>query len=161
MKFVRAFLFIALAILPASAQEFKTVRDGVEYAQFARPIKSSEKETARTTTVSALRLDLKKTRLDAVHALDAAIGVETTSSIARRHNAFAAINAGFFRLDRSIFNGEATGILQIDNMILSEPFSNRIALFIENKQRESNIAFRHFTLNYIVRFYSARVNELI
>src|SRR4028118_920271 len=119
MKFVRAFLFIALAILPASAQEFKTVRDGVEYAQFARPIKSSEKETAQNATVNALRLDLKKARLDVVHALDAAIGVETTSSISRRHDAFAAINAGFFRLDRSIFNGEAAGVLKIDHKLLS------------------------------------------
>lgn len=161
MKSIRAFLFIALAILPASAQDFKSVRDGVEHAQFARQIKTSEKETLKTATVNALRLDLKKARLDVVHALDAAIGVETTSSIARRHNAFAAINAGFFRLDRSIFNGESTGVLQIDKGILSEPFPDRIALFIENKQNESTIAFGHLTLDYIVRFYSPRANELI
>jgi exopolysaccharide biosynthesis protein len=150
MKFVRAFLFIALAILPASAQDFKTVRDGVEYAQFARSIKSSEKGTVQTATVSALRLDLKKTRLDVVHALDAAIGVETTSSIARRYSAFAAINAGFFRLDRSIFNGEATGVLQIDGKLLSESYSNRIAFLISNRGNETIIDFAHFDINDLV-----------
>jgi len=147
MKFVRAFLFIALAILPASAQEFKTVRDGVEYVQFARKIKTSEKETVQTATVNALRLDLKKTRLDIVHALDAAIGVETTSSISRRHGAFAAINAGFFRLDRSIFNGEAAGVLKIDHKLLSESYANRIAFFISNRGNQTAIAFAHLEIN--------------
>jgi exopolysaccharide biosynthesis protein len=147
MKFIRAFLFIALAILPASSQEFKTVRDGVEYAQFAGKIKPSEKETARTATVNALRLDLKKARLDVVHALDAAIGVETTSSISRRHGAFAAINAGFFRLDRSIFNGEAAGVLKIDHKLLSESFANRIAFFISNRENQTAIAFAHLEIN--------------
>jgi exopolysaccharide biosynthesis protein len=147
MRFIRAFLFIALAILPASAQEFKTVREGVEYAQFSRQIKPSEKETARTATINALRLDLKKARLDVVHALDAAIGVETTSSIARRYGAFAAINAGFFRLDRSIFNGEAAGVLMIDHKLLSESFANRIAFFISNRGNQTAIAFAHLEIN--------------
>jgi exopolysaccharide biosynthesis protein len=133
--------------LPASAQEFKTVRDGVEYAQFARPIKSSEKETTQIATVNVLRLDLKKARLDVVHALDAAIGVETTSSISRRHGAFAAINAGFFRLDRSIFNGEAAGVLKIDHKLLSESFANRIAFFISNRGNQTAIAFAHLEIN--------------
>jgi hypothetical protein len=31
-----------------------------------------------------------------------------------RHGAAAAINAGFFRLDNSVFAGDAAGILMID-----------------------------------------------
>jgi exopolysaccharide biosynthesis protein len=151
MKFIRAFLFIALAVLPASAQEFKTVRDGVEYAQFAGKVKSAEKEIVQTATVNALRLDLKKVRLDVVHALDAAIGVETTSSISRRHGAFAAINAGFFRLDRSIFNGEAAGVLKIDHKLLSESYANRIAFFISNQGNQTAIAFAHLEINDSVK----------
>lgn len=164
MKFVRAFLFIALAISSASAQEFKTVRDGVEYAQFARPIKSSEKETSQTSTVNALRLDLKKARLDVVHAMDAAIGLERTNSIAARHNAFAAINAGFFRIDNSIFRGDAVGVLKINGKVLSESFPDRIALLIANKSAQTEINFAHLNLSYCFSIsngtcYPASVNR--
>ncbi|MDQ4121609.1 MAG: phosphodiester glycosidase family protein [Acidobacteriota bacterium] len=152
MKFVRAFFFIAMAVLPVLAQEFKTVRNGIEYAQFARKIESSEKVIPQAATVNALKIDLKKARLDVVHALDAAIGVEKTNSIAARHNAFAAINAGFFRLDRSIFNGEANGILQIDRELLSESFGNRIALGIINGNDKTEINFGHLRASSIVGF---------
>ena len=144
--------FILLAIFPTSAQEFRKVRDGIEAAQFVRPIKVGEKEKSQAT-VNALRLDLTKVRLDVVHALDAAIGVETTSSIAARHGAIAAINAGFFRLDKSIFAGDAAGVLKIDNEILSEPFANRIALFISNKPNKTEIDFNHLDFNISVRFH--------
>ena len=82
--------------------------------------------------MNLLRLDLTKVRLDVVHAMDAAIGTETVSSIATRHGAFAAINAGFFRLDKSIFAGEDAGVLAINNELLSESYSGRVALIIKN-----------------------------
>jgi exopolysaccharide biosynthesis protein len=93
--------------------------------------------------MNLLRLDLTKVRLDVVHALDAAIGLERTSSIAARHGALAAINAGFFRLDTSIFAGDAVGVLKINYKIWSEPTNNRIALFIENSDRETKVTFNH------------------
>src|SRR3982751_3959940 len=80
-----------------TAQEFKSVHDGVEYAELAREI------SGQPVKMNLLRLDLTKVRIDVHHAMDAAIGTEKTSSIASRHNAVAAINAGFFRLDTSIF----------------------------------------------------------
>src|SRR5690606_35800049 len=88
------------------AQEFKTVHPGVEYAEVTRKL------GGQPVKINLLRLDLKKVRLDVRHALDSAIGTEKTSSIAIRHNAVAAINAGFFRFDTSIFAGDAAGILQ-------------------------------------------------
>ncbi|MEZ5423141.1 MAG: hypothetical protein R2682_08620 [Pyrinomonadaceae bacterium] len=87
-----------------------------------------------------LRLDLRKVRLDVVHAMDSSIGTEKTSSLARRHNAVAAINAGFFRLDNSIFAGEDTGILVIDRKFLSDPFAGRSALIILNTTKYSDVA---------------------
>lgn len=148
MNFIRAFFFIVLAVLPALAQEFKTIRDGVEYAQFARQIKTAEKETAQTATVNALRLDLKKARLDVVHAMDAAIGLEKTSSIAARHGALAAINAGFFRIDNSIFRGDAVSVLKVNGKLLSESYPDRIALLITNKPNQTDINFAHLNLSY-------------
>jgi exopolysaccharide biosynthesis protein len=134
--------------LPASAQEFKTVRNGVEYAEFSRPIKPAEKETAQTASVRALRIDLKKARLDVVHAMDAAIGLEKTSSIAARHGALAAVNAGFFRIDNSIFRGDAVSVLKVNGKLLSESYPDRIALLIANKANQTNISFAHLNLSY-------------
>ena len=76
-------IFLCLAI---NAQEFKTIQDGIEYAEIERVIDKLP------VKINLLRLDLTKVRLDVVHAFDAAIGVEKTSSIAARHGAFAAIN---------------------------------------------------------------------
>ena len=124
-------IFLCFSI---SAQEFKVIQDGIEYAELTREI---DKTPVR---MNLLRLDLTKVRLDVVHALDSAIGTETTSSMAKRHGAIAAINAGFFRLDKSIFAGDAAGVLQIDGKLLSESQNNRTALLISNDSDLTRIA---------------------
>ncbi|HEX8369090.1 MAG TPA: phosphodiester glycosidase family protein, partial [Pyrinomonadaceae bacterium] len=91
--------------------------------------------------VNLLKLDLTKVRLDVAHAMDAAIGLEKTSSIAARYGALAAINAGFFRLDNSIFRGDATGVLVIDGKLFSESYESRTALAISNQAARTEIAF--------------------
>jgi len=115
-----------ILVLSSPAQDFKTVRDGIEYAELTRTIDN------QPVRMNLLRLDLTKVRLDVVHAMDAAIGTETTSSIAKRKGAIAAINAGFFRLDTSAFAGDPAGIFQIDGKLLSEANNGRIALLINN-----------------------------
>ncbi len=115
------------------AQDFTTVHDGIEYAELTRNIGNDP------VKINLLRLDLKKVRLDVHHAMDAAIGTEKTSSIATRHGAVAAINAGFFRLDNSIFAGDAAGILMIDGKLLSESNSDRTALRISNERNETAV----------------------
>jgi exopolysaccharide biosynthesis protein len=135
------FLFVSI-----NAQDFKVVRDGVEYAELERMI------AEKPVRMNLLRLDLRKVRLDVEHAMDAAIGLEKTSSIATRHGAFAAINAGFFRLDTSIFAGDAVGILQINGKLLSESYSNRIALGINNKSNKTNVVFGRLNTRVWVSF---------
>jgi exopolysaccharide biosynthesis protein len=108
------------------AQEFKPVHDGIEYAEVTRTI------DGQPVRMNLLRLDLTKVRLDVVHAGEGVIGTETVSSIAVRHRAVAAINAGFFRLDTSAFAGDPAGIFQIDGKLLSESNQGRIALLIDN-----------------------------
>jgi exopolysaccharide biosynthesis protein len=129
MQSRNAFLvFFVLCVLCGFnySQDFKTVRNGVEYAEVTRTIDN------QPVRMNLLRLDLKKVRLDVVHALDAAIGTETVSSMAVQHHAFAAINAGFFRLDTSAYAGDPAGIFQIDGKLFSEANSGRIALLIDN-----------------------------
>jgi len=110
----------------SNAQTFTQLHPGVEYAQV------DHKLGADPVKINLLRLDLTKVRLDVHHALDKAIGLETTSSIAKRKGAVAAINAGFFRLDKSSWAGENVGLLHIDYRLVSEPSQNRTSLLISN-----------------------------
>ncbi|MEP6902686.1 MAG: phosphodiester glycosidase family protein [Actinomycetota bacterium] len=140
---IGAYLWLIFLFVSAGAQDFKTVQDGIEYAEIEREIDKLP------VKMNLLRLDLTKVRLDVVHAMDAAIGTETTSSIATRHGALAAINAGFFRLDNSIFAGDAAGVLMIDGNLLSESVNNRIALGIINGKDKTEVNFGHLELNYL------------
>lgn len=110
----------------AVSQDYKSVHDGVEYAELTREI------SGKQVKMNLLRLDLKKVRLDVQHAMDRAIGTETTSSIAKRHGAVAAINAGFFRLDKSDWAGDSVGFVVIDGDLISESINSRIALIIDD-----------------------------
>ncbi len=142
------FLFsLLLFIYPAekiSAQEYKQITAGVEHAKFVRKIKDEP------VVINLLRLDLTKVRLDVVHAMDAAIGTETVSSIASRHDAIAAINAGFFRLDKSIYAGDAAGVLMIDGNLLSESYGNRVALTINNFSDKTEVFINRLSLSQTV-----------
>jgi len=122
------FTLCALCVLcgKTPAQDFKQLHPGVEYAQVEHKLGNDP------VKINLLRLDRTKIRLDVVHAGDSAIGVETTSSIAKRRNAVAAINSGFFRLDKSAYLGDASGVLMIDRILFSESLNDRTALFISD-----------------------------
>jgi exopolysaccharide biosynthesis protein len=141
---------VCVSAVNLSAQDFKNVRDGVEYAELTRTI------DGQPVRMNLLRLDLKKVRLDVVHALDMAIGTETVSSMAKRHGAFAAINGGFFRLDNSIWAGDPAGTLQIDGKLLSESINNRVGLAIWNDLDSTSVALGHLNLNYTVAMSQRR-----
>lgn len=139
--FITAHLCLIFLCFSISAQDFKTVKDGIEYAEMTREIDN------QSVKMNLLRLDLSKVRLDVVHALDEAIGLETVSSMATRHGAIAAINGGFFRLDKSIFAGGAAGVLMIDGKLISEPRGNRTAILIINNPKQTEIAFRQLNFS--------------
>jgi exopolysaccharide biosynthesis protein len=142
-KFLLIVIFLFLLSFGISAQEFTTIANGIEYAKFTRKIKDEP------INVNLLRLDLTKVRLDVVHALDSGVGLETTSSIATRHNAIAAINAGFFKMT-GVYQGDPSGVLQIDGKLLSESYGNRIAMFISNNADKTDINFAHLDIEHSV-----------
>ena len=144
MKKIFAILFILSISVNLFSQDFKPIRDGIEYAEMMR---GTEKEPIR---LNLLRLDLTKVRLDVVHALDAAIGLEKTSSIASRYGAIAAINAGFFKMD-GLYKGDGAGLLKIDSVIYSESFAGRVALMIDNKIDKTDVAIERANVNYSVK----------
>lgn len=140
-------LFFSLCVLcgETAAQDFKKVHDGVEHAEVDHKIGTDP------VKINLLRLDLTKVRLDVHHAMDAAIGTEKTSSIATRHGAVAAINAGFFRLDTSIFAGDGAGLLIIDGEILSDPTNDRIVAGFSNGPRSTEVEFGRSELTRTVQ----------
>lgn len=135
------YLWTIFLCLPISAQDFRAVQDGIEYAEIKRTIDK------KPVKINLLRLDLTKVRLDVVHALDSAIGTETTSSMAMRYGAFAAINAGFFRLDKSIFAGDTTGVLAINNELYSESYGGRVALMIDNNLDRTQVSIERANIS--------------
>jgi hypothetical protein len=139
-------LFILFIPVISFAQNFKTLGNGIEYAEATREI---DKVPVR---MNLLRLDLTKVRIDVMHAGDKAIGVETTSSIATRHKAFAAINAGFFRLDNSAFAGDSVGIFQVDRTILSESQNDRVALGLVNGRDRTDVVIGHIRTSSVLGF---------
>lgn len=150
-----AVIFFSCGTFTASAQDFRTVHDGVEYTELNREIGGVN------VRMNLLKLDLSKVRIDVRHALDKAVGVETTSSIALRHGAVAAINAGFFRLDKSSFGGDDVGFLLIDKQLWSEPAMNRTALAISNGKRSTEVIFGRWNFAGYLRWRShARPNLL-
>ncbi|MBD1208767.1 MAG: phosphodiester glycosidase family protein [Ignavibacteria bacterium] len=134
--------FCVLSSYTLRAQDFRILSDGVEYAQLTRQVRSYDTTAPLPCVVNLLRIDGTKAALQLVHSMDAAIGVETTSSLAKRYNALAATNAGFFRIG-SIFAGDAAGVLQIDGKLLSEPHKERVACGIINRDDKSDLVFGH------------------
>ena len=144
-------LCLCVSAVQVLSQDFTTVQNGVEYAQVEHRLGSEP------VKINLLRLDLKKVRLDVHHALDKAIGLETTSSIAQRKDAIAAINAGFFRLDKTEFAGDAAGILVVDGNVWSESHEDRIAIHIRNDDTRTEVRFDHLRHETSLSYSSGRV----
>ena len=138
-------LFLACAISftlfgsAITAQEFKTVKPGVEHLRVDR------KQGADVWVINLLRIDLEKADIQVVRAMDEAVGLETTSSLIKRYGAVAAINGGYFRTTGT-YRGDSAGVLQVDHKILSEPYGNRAAIgFIRRKGDQTEVVFGHLS----------------
>ncbi len=155
-RLLKSLTFLSLwLLLPGSdsnAQNFLPICEGIEHAEITRKIDGVD------VKLNLLRLDPQKIRLDVIHAMDTVNGTETLSSIAKRHGAIAAINAGFFRLDRSIFAGTPSGILMIDGKLLSMSHSGRAAVAIVNDSRKTDIAFAHVDTEVSLKFSNKKIS---
>src|SRR5437762_12806795 len=103
---------------PSSEQKSEIIAPGVEHLQIVRGVKS-DKEATGPWFINILRIDLAQARLQMVHALDEAVGLETVSSMATRYGALAAINSGFFRTTGT-YRGDSVGVDVLNGRILSE-----------------------------------------
>ncbi len=90
--------------------------------------------------IHVIEADPNQTRVQVAHAYDAAIGLETTSGLARRRGAIAAINGGYY-LRTGILQGDALGVLRVDGALLSEPDRGRAALGILDTEGRTHFLF--------------------
>lgn len=100
--------------------------------------------------IQALMVDPKLARLRLAQAMDEIAGAETTSSMAQRHGALAAINGGYFRTT-GIVRGEPIGALTIGGKLLSEPVNNRAALAVFDDGKQVRAAVTHLTVTAELR----------
>lgn len=128
-------------ITQTANREFKPVGAGVEHLRLVRGHKS-ETESTGPWEINLLRVDLKQVDVRIVHALDESVGLETTSSIATRYGATAAVNAGFFRTSGT-YRGEAEGILEMNRKLVSDPIAGRAAVGLIKSSGGTEIFFGH------------------
>jgi exopolysaccharide biosynthesis protein len=139
--------FSVLRSAPAAQDiDWRRISAGVEHAHITRDA---------PWNIHVLRLDPSRARLDVVHARDDAVGLETTSAIAKRHGAVAAINGGYFRMTGT-FAGDSTGTLQIDGKILSEPDRGRAAVGLVRSGATTRLVMGHVTWDGSVVVNGAR-----
>jgi hypothetical protein len=129
--------FCGVVTLQPAQVSWTEVADGVEHAHFRR-----EAPAGGQWNINALRVDLRRARLDVIRARDVAIGLETVTSIAARTGAVAAVNGGYFRTSGD-FLGDSTGTLQIDGVLWSEPDRARAAVGIVRNGSASRLIFGH------------------
>src|SRR6185369_11504167 len=124
-----------------AASSFQTVATGVEHLKMTRGYKSDNESTG-PWVINLLRVDPARVDFRIAHALDEGVGLETTSSIAARAGAIAAVNAGFFRTTGT-YRGEPTGVLAIDGKVMSEPLEGRAAFGLITRPASTKIIFGH------------------
>jgi hypothetical protein len=124
---------------PAPKSQF--IAPGIEHLQITRGYKS-DKEASGPWFINMLRIDLTRGRLQLVHALDEAVGLETVSSIATRYGALAAVNSGYFRTTGT-YRGDSVGVAVLNGRVLSESNDVRAAIGLLEKGGRQELIFGH------------------
>lgn len=140
---ILVFVFAAQSqpLRSGESRKSETIAPGVEHIEIERSDSSSaapEKDKDRWV-IHALVVDTRLAGLKLSQAMDEIAGAETTSSMAARHKAVAAINGGYFRTT-GIARGEPVGMLAAGAKILSEPFRSRAALAMADDSKNLRLA---------------------
>jgi exopolysaccharide biosynthesis protein len=119
--------------------KFQEVSPGIEHGQTSSGYASKDELTG-PWFINALRIDLDRTTLKIVHALDEGVGLETVTSISTRHGAAAATNGGYFRTTGT-YRGEPTGLLLVDGKLMSEPSNDRVGVGLISTKNSTEVIF--------------------
>ena len=121
--------------------KFEEISPGIEHGQTSSGHASTDELTG-PWFINALRIDLRRTRLKIVHALDEGVGLETVTSISTRYRAAAATNGGYFRTTGT-YRGEPTGLLLLNGKLMSEPNNNRAGFGLISTENNTEVVFGH------------------
>ncbi len=111
------------------SRQATTIAAGIEHIRIERG--EPEGAGGDRWTINLLVLDPERARLVLARALDEGVGTETTSSMAARHGALAAVNGGYFRT-AGLYRGEPAGFMALAGRVLSEPSRRRPGLAVSN-----------------------------
>ncbi len=160
-------ILVCIAVFEISGQRYHSVlptseflTPGTEHIQITRGSKS-EKEATGPWFINLLRIDLTKARLRMVHAMDEAVGLETTSSMAARYGALAAVNSGYFRTTGT-YRGDSVGIEVLNGRLLSESNNVRAAAGLIEGEGKQELIFGHikFDGQLVVGIQKHEINGL-
>ena len=137
-------LSLAQVATPGEQRSAETLAPGIEHLEIKRGDFSAE--VADRWQIHVLIVDPSKAAVKLARAMDEIVGAETTSSLATRHGAIAAVNAGFFRV-AGTYRGEPDGLLIVNGKVLSEPVRGGAALALTNAGGSTKAAFAHIQTN--------------
>ncbi|MFN7927338.1 MAG: phosphodiester glycosidase family protein [Blastocatellia bacterium] len=130
---------VAAAQTAPNEQRFtETLAPGIEHSEIKRGDFNSE--TGDRWQIHLLTIAPGRATIKLGRAMDEIVGSETTSSLAARHGALAAINAGFFRVGGT-YRGEPDGVFVMSGKVMSEEINRGQAWALTNAGGRVQIAF--------------------
>lgn len=138
----------AQASKPVEQRTTESLAVGVEHIEIKRGDFTAE--TTDRWQIHVLIIAPTKATIRLVRAMDEIVGTETTSSLATRHSAIAAINAGFFRV-AGTYRGEPDGLLVVKGKVLSEPVRGGAAMVLTNAGESTRVSFARFAFTSTLR----------
>lgn len=133
---------LAQVATPVEQRIAETLAPGIEHLEIKRGDFTAE--TGDRWQIHALIVDPRQASLRLTRAMDELVGAETTSSMAARHGALAAINAGFFRVSGT-YRGEPDGLMVMNGNVMSEPVRGGAAMALTNASG-TKVAFARVTV---------------
>ncbi len=151
-RLIACTLFATLLGYDCSGQTdgFQTVAPGIEHLKMTR-----RSEASGPWQINLLRIDLRSVGVRLVHAMDEAVGLEATSSMARRYKATAAVNAGFFKV-AGVYRGDPAGVLVVEGKLLSEPTDDRAAVGFINRDGKTQVLMGHLKFSGAIKTHRGR-----
>jgi hypothetical protein len=120
-------ILVHFAVMGDTAGE--ELLQGLRYWKLTTPVKQQ---------VHILQIDPHQFEIIGAHAKEKALGRETVATIARRHQAIAAINGGFFKMGEAI-DGLPAGILKIQGQWYGIAYRYRGAIGWSNHTHQAMI----------------------
>lgn len=128
---------------PSEQRTTETLAPGIEHLEIKRG--DFDAEAGDRWQIHVLLVAPSKATLKLARAMDEIVGAETTSSMAARHSAIAAINAGYFRV-AGTYRGEPNGTLALNGKVLSESYRQRASLAVSQAGGQMKAAFAHLEI---------------